>query len=289
MKGKIIPIFSCDLHGECTHGRFCQKQSVRVCLHCSDFDDTGTYPTAAPKPFIPTNEQIPDNRKKRLLITVATGDEFWRLLGLTRPFFKEYASKCDADFVALMNTTQTWPLYEKFRVHKWAGQYDQTLFVDSDCVIKSDCPNLFDMIPVGQVGLHDDTPLNSGHEWLFRSWQRVMDSQQVFRPLDKPHVTLNSGVVMCDRDTAFIWSPPEKPLPEIHEAEQVWVQGTIQDRCMDVFKLPRAFNEQWYSQSCEPGSSPEKWKRLADEAHIVHFAGCPNRFEEIRAFIERLK
>ncbi|MDI7046784.1 hypothetical protein QMN58_25070, partial [Escherichia coli] len=42
---------------------------------------------------------------------------------------------------------------EKFRVHTYARYFGQTLYVDADCWIKPECPNLFDMY---DTALHDD-------------------------------------------------------------------------------------------------------------------------------------
>ena len=37
-RGKDIPVYSCGLHGECTHGQVCRGQDpkVRICLTCGD-------------------------------------------------------------------------------------------------------------------------------------------------------------------------------------------------------------------------------------------------------------
>ena len=37
-RGHNLPVYACELHGECTHGQVCRGQdpSVRVCLTCDD-------------------------------------------------------------------------------------------------------------------------------------------------------------------------------------------------------------------------------------------------------------
>lgn len=37
-RGHNIPVYSCALHGECTHGQACkgQDKSVRICITCED-------------------------------------------------------------------------------------------------------------------------------------------------------------------------------------------------------------------------------------------------------------
>lgn len=45
-RGEQTDVFSCDIHGECAVRRYCQVQSVRICLHCTDFDE-GPEPVPA--------------------------------------------------------------------------------------------------------------------------------------------------------------------------------------------------------------------------------------------------
>lgn len=45
-RGDQIDVFGCDLYRECCVRRYCRSQSVRICLHCSDFDD-GSNPITA--------------------------------------------------------------------------------------------------------------------------------------------------------------------------------------------------------------------------------------------------
>ena len=37
-RGHDLPVYSCDLHGECTHRKVCrgQDESVRICIGCND-------------------------------------------------------------------------------------------------------------------------------------------------------------------------------------------------------------------------------------------------------------
>ena len=274
------------------------------CLHCSCYLPAKTsmatmfcpiekWKSWAPEmregsAFVHTRELIPSKRKKRLVITVGVGDEFEEMLKLTGPLMKSYAERCDADFFALTQLTQHWPLYEKFRIRQWADAYEQTLFIDGDCLVKPCARDLFRMVPSGSVGIHDDIGLNRDNGWAVRAWDRIMLSQKLYRRMRQPMSILNSGVVLVDRSVSFIWEAPRLPLPGVHEDEQVWIQSTIEDRCVSVFRLERAFNEQWYTQHTEAGNYPERWHKLACEADIVHFARCPNRIEEIKKWIQKL-
>lgn len=39
MSGQVVPIFRCEIHGECSTKRYCHNQKARSCLTCSDHED----------------------------------------------------------------------------------------------------------------------------------------------------------------------------------------------------------------------------------------------------------
>lgn len=216
---------------------------------------------------------IAPKRSDRLLVTVATGNTYTRLLTLTRPGFEAYAAKCKADYIEVTNVTSDQWQMEKFRIGELAKQYEQTLFVDSDCVILPNCPDLFDL---PGLRMHDDRlelmQRPSGIEWAQPEYDSVMASQGL---LSKPLKRIwNSGVVQCTRETASVWDHPPNRLPDSHCSEQFWVQ--YQAEKLGVMPLDVRCNFQWWFQDFAD--------RVA-EAWIVHFANAPNRFETIKAFL----
>lgn len=202
-------------------------------------------------------------RKPRLVITVATGQDYKRLLQLTSPLMKAYAARCQADFLQLTNQTHEMWQHEKFRVHQFVDQYEQILFLDCDCLVTNTCPDLFKLYPTG-LALHDDRPHLLEESWAQTEYNQVMASQGLQnQPLE--HVW-NTGVVLSDRKSGSAWQPPGAVLPQSHCSEQ-WLI-TYQAKLLGVAGLPREFNCQWWFKDFD-----EKSKH----AHIVHFANCPTR------------
>ena len=183
---------------------------------------------------------------------------------------QDYAERCDADFLEITDSTQDWPLYEKFRLRTIAERYEQTLFFDADCLVRSTCPDLFARFPSG-VAMRDDAPCWNA-DWMQNRWTEVMSSQGVARSLSQPIRAWNTGVVLCDRDHAFLWEPPERPLSDGHESEQVWVQATLQDRLIEVQDIGPGFNDQYYYPT---------FRETLPQTQIAHFALCPDRLSEI--------
>ena len=221
-------------------------------------------------PYRPVVEPPRFRGSKRLVVTIATGATHWALLALTRRTMQDYAERCDADFLELTNVTQDWPLYEKYRLRTIAERYSQTLFLDADCLVRRTCPDLFQRFPSG-VAMRDDAP-HWNADWMRTRWPEVMSSQGIARSLHEPIRAWNTGVVLCDRDHAFLWEPPECPLPNAHEAEQVWVQATLQDRLVAVQDIGPGFNDQYYYPT---------FRQTLPQTQIAHFAVCPDRLNEI--------
>jgi hypothetical protein len=213
---------------------------------------------------------IAKKTKPRLVITIATGTQFKKVLSVTRPYLQAYANRCDADYIELTNQSfDQWQL-EKFRVHGFAKQYEQTLFIDSDCYVRPSCPDIFEM---GETMLHADIEHNTWWpDWAPFEYGNVLASQGLAsKPVGQ---LLNSGVVLCSKKTADIWKPPAQRLPDSHCSEQWWVQHQCDK--FDVTLLPTEFNVQYWFK--------DFYARLST-AQIIHAANAPNKTELLQKLI----
>ena len=209
----------------------------------------------------------------RLLITMAQGQEFNKLLTLTGPYMMAYAEKCEATYIAIHgNPAAQWSMENKFRAWELAKQFDQTLWVDADCWIKPTCPNIFDF---ARLAMHNDKPfIDEKGFGSLDEYNAVMVSQGL-QPVGYLPKMLGAGVVLCTKATADVWKPPANPLPPTHCAEQCWVQ--YQARALGCFDLPIEYNTQaWF----------KGFKELLPKAHIVHLASVPHRYDAMRNLIQ---
>ena len=211
-------------------------------------------------------EVVPKN--KVLVITLGTGDEFSEILSLNRSI-KEYAERIGADYVELTNKTQLWWGYEKFRVYEYAQQYDYTIYIDADCVVSANCPNLVDLLGESDVLIHNDTPFLSSLDWMLEEKSVVYESQGLPVDTEIPSYCLNTGVVVCRQSSADIWKPPLLPLPRKHCDEQFWIEY----QCLpySVQYLPLKYNTQWWMKDF-----------TSLNCDIRHYANDPNRLETFR-------
>lgn len=213
----------------------------------------------------------------RLVITVATGAPFVKLLQLTKPTLQYYADKCGADYIELTNVTEDWWGLEKFRVGQFAKQYDQVLFIDADVIVRPTAPDLFDMVPTTHVGIHDDwNQLGTQLDWLHNDRKLLSESQGV--EVADPDICLNSGVVLFSKQTASVWDRPPKPIDITHTMEQTWVEHN----CLKhpIYNLPIEFNTQWWFP---------RFQQLVDKAEMVHISLAKGdlKYREVERYVKQ--
>lgn len=238
--------------------------------------------------FRPVNDTVKGG--DRLVITIATGKAREWLRYTERPM-QAYAAACGADFVVLKNTTQGWWGLEKFRLHEYAKAYEQTLFLDADVLITKSAKDLFDLTKA-DVAIYDETGDIQSPGWLSSAWHKVTHclgrpAYDAIQPILGPGAykrygrSYNSGVVLCTRKGASVWTPPKLPIPvESHVAEQIVVGWNLMQFNPSIQTLHMKRNLQ-------------SWNRLylvqLPSAEIVHLSGLDKKTEAIKTTIELLK
>lgn len=227
----------------------------------------------------------PATGRTRAIVTVANGTKFVELLKLTRPYMQAYADRVDADLIDLDNDTEDWGPIEKFRTWHFAKEYDEVLFVDADCVIKPDAPNIFEQY-TETICVHDDWSRLYKTEWLERERKTV--SAKTGLEIQNTSQCLNSGVVLSRKAACDIWLKPALDIGTTHCAEQIWLEHQIDNAAWcsgaTLAKLDSRWNWQWWFSTHDEGAFEAG---LAD-AWIVHFANAPDRLKLIGEYLATL-
>lgn len=215
--------------------------------------------------------QRPKTDRTRCLVTIATGKEFRKLLDVTRPSLKRYAEKNNADFIELTNETETWWGFEKFRARHFAEQYDETFFVDADCVINPDAPCIFGSNE--SLLVHDDFQYLNRTDWI--DAERSEIERTLGMELERKPTCLNSGVVYCRNASSRVWDPPAANIVTSHTAEQLFFEQSAFRLGYDL--LNAKWNWQFYFK--------DFW-RHAPDAWIVHFATSNQKLLNAQKMLE---
>ena len=84
--------------------------------------------------------------------------------------------------------------WNKFYIHELLNEYKRIIYLDIDILIREDCPNLFDIVPVDKLGMFNEGRYTTRYEYLEQA------SEYYKEPL-KPWngKFYNSGVMVISR------------------------------------------------------------------------------------------
>jgi glycosyltransferase involved in cell wall biosynthesis len=157
--------------------------------------------------------------EKKALVTITVGDYAIRMARATQPLMREYASRCEADFLVITQPKfehlgQLY--YEKFQLYEFLQSYDRVLYVDNDVLIAPDSPNLFLMTPLDHFGASSE-----------ESWTKCADCKRAIcdelGSTNWTHPYFNAGVMLASRNHREIFDPDQPGL-------KLWATETVRKK-----------------------------------------------------------
>jgi lipopolysaccharide biosynthesis glycosyltransferase len=205
------------------------------------------------------------------VVTVAIGAEFREIAALTHPFMADYASRIGADFVSLHGPVEN-PYLEKLRLGDYLCLYDRILFLDSDVIVRPDCPDLFELVPADCFGAW----LASNHSPRFDP--EIAQLQQQLGNISWQKTYFNSGVMVVSRQHREAFASVTEPHHE--PFDQGLLNYRVQKLGYRIFDIGHRFNH--------TGVASQTADRF--QSHIIHFAGQKQqRANAIRADLRHLR
>lgn len=203
-----------------------------------------------------------------LVLTAAVGDKFERISKLTLPTIASYAKKINAECIVLSEehmNGEISPHWLKFKIYDYLKKYNRIIFLDSDLIVRSDTPNLFDLVPEDKFGIFNEAGFTNRYPCIDELIQVYG-----FIPPKKTEIKYyNSGVMVLSRKHREIFRPPKDYKPLVNSfGEQTFLNYRIQSNGDQVQELDFNFNR----MSCL--DMPTGLNRLS--SYIVHYAGCPS-------------
>lgn len=247
-----------------------------ICMHNAVNEKLGKPICSMERAYMLWRHKRPATQNTRCIVSVATGYEMIAIAKMTWPTMQAYADRVGADFIGLDNQTEDWWGLEKFRTGQFANQYDETLFLDADCVVRGETPNIFDEHQESICILEESDNYKTS-DWLTKERKAVSERSGV--AIENSSMSLNSGVVLSRRSACSVWDRPTVDIGKTHCAEQIWVGKQVMDAIaggQSFRSLDRRWNWQWWFKDFAEG---------LEKAYIVHFASARNRLEAISKYI----
>lgn len=210
-----------------------------------------------------------------LVLTIAIGDYYQELAKVTHPTLKDYSAKIQADFLSLDNVdiSNTTPHWEKFIIYDLLKAYDRIIYLDTDLVVRSFTPNLFDIVPIEQLGMWNEA------QCLHRP-RHLLVTEALKYGIDISgcdHKFYNSGVMVISKEHQEVFKKPTVELGDINSYyEQMYINIMIKKLNINMFDLSYHCNRIDYIDTLVANK---------EESYIIHKAGC----EKSQATIDALK
>lgn len=202
------------------------------------------------------------SRRKYLVLTIAVGEVYKQMGEYTHPTIEKYAERIGADFMVLDESNSTSPHWEKFQIFHLLNQYERILYLDTDLIVRDDCPNLFEVVPVNFLGLFNEALFTDGRSI---SMYEVCRDYETTLP-DWNGAYYNTGVMVISRSHKYLFKKPDKEVFNFYE--QGYLNLKISQMEINVFDLPYNYNR----MTCmDPIIGEERFA-----SYIVHYAGYPS-------------
>jgi len=199
-----------------------------------------------------------------LVLTIAVGPEYEKMAKLTHPSIQAYAKKIGAEFLCIKEKklAKSTPHWDKFQINELLLKYERILYVDTDLIIREDCPNLFDIVPKTLLGAFNEAPFTD------RSKELLIDCCKQY------NITLpnwngkyyNTGVLVISQIHRSLFEKPEKEYFSFYE--QSYLNMMISFKDIKVFDIDHKFNR----MTCMDQLTGEE----RFDSYIIHYAGYPN-------------
>lgn len=205
---------------------------------------------------------------KKAVVTVTIGDQYKKLAELTHPSIRAYANKIGADFIILdkKEIATTTPHWEKFKIFHLLNQYNRIIYVDTDLIIRDDCPDLFDIVPQNKFGVFNEGRFIDRSEEM-----RAGFKQYVFDLPKWDKLYYNTGVMVISRQHKFIFEKPSEEIPNAFDMTLINLR-LIKSQT-EIFELPHKLNRMDMIDRLRLTGEPRHG------SYIIHYTGAPQNAE----------
>jgi hypothetical protein len=217
----------------------------------------------------------------KAIVTIVNGEKYEKIWERTKPFFLQYAEKCDAELIVLNGSdglALPSPHWIKFSLYELLKKdFERIAFIDADIIIRDDAPSLFDVVPEDEFGIFNEGLFTPRNVCIYEVMNKYAQDMMINYGVDKftydGKSYYNTGVMVCSRGHRSIFKIIEtiKPLRH-HFGEQTFLNYKIFMSKFKVFELDYKFNRMSIMDRITGMT------RL--DSYFIHYAGDGDRLFE---------
>lgn len=197
-----------------------------------------------------------------LVLTIAVGEKYQRMAEYTHPTLKQYAKRIGADFLSIDRSNSSTPHWEKFKIFHLLNKYKRILYLDTDVIMRDDCPNLFEIVSEEKLGIFNEAPFTDGRRM---SMYKACKAHDTTLPAWNGKY-YNTGVMVISRVHKYLFKKPEKEIFNFYE------QGFL-NLIIAQHEVPMHDLKYWFNRmTCMDALTGEE----RHASYIIHYAGYPS-------------
>jgi len=212
----------------------------------------------------------------KAVVTLTTGKHYEMIATLSHPTLKAYAMRIGADFIVIREPDVELPHWNKYQLRGLLDRYDRIIYLDTDLIVRDDCPDLFEMVPEDRIGLFNEG--NFAPREASMAEVALLYQEPLKKKWDGDYY--NTGVMVLSRIHRDLFVLPEKIL-DTGMYEQSYLDLRILNDEWPVHELEYRLNRMTI---LDPLTGEN---RLA--SYIVHYAGAPSPYDVMRIMEDDLK
>ncbi|MDB3944468.1 hypothetical protein N9444_00955 [Gammaproteobacteria bacterium] len=201
----------------------------------------------------------------------------------TLPLLHEYAKFLSAEFFVMDHeppviTDDGKPHFRTMRIGEFLQEYDRVVYIDADCVLNKNIPNVLKLVPPEKVGcVLEDV----GSQIAERS--AVMKAvQREFGEIGWRNKFINNGIMVVSKEHKCVFEPVDGQYYLGWMSDIAHISYQIKNNNLDIFELNYTWNHM--SMFSEPwNGSPSRF-----DSKIIHYAGNADFPDRGRRSRERL-
>lgn len=203
---------------------------------------------------------------KKAVVTICIGEEFESVAEYTHPTLKKYAERIGAEFIKIESALTT-PHWAKFIIQDLLNKYDRIIYLDTDLIVRDDCPDLFEIVPYNQLGAFNEAKFTQREFSIIETAKAYGIDPSKLRWNGKYY---NTGVMVISKCHRNLFRKPEVEFSSYYEQGFLNLtfaleesNRTKEDNTL-MFDLSYTFNR----MTCLDFSG-----EIRHASYIIHYAG----------------
>jgi lipopolysaccharide biosynthesis glycosyltransferase len=203
---------------------------------------------------------------KKAVVTICIGDEFKSLSELTHPTIRKYAERVGAEFIVI-DTCKTTPHWEKFYMYDLLNTYDRIIYLDTDLIVRDDCPDLFEVVPYNQIGAFNEAKFVSREYSLIETAKAYNIDASKINWNGKYY---NTGVMVLSKCHKKFFKKPEIENSNFYEQGYLNLKISVEESHRTKEDMPLMFDlsYQFNRMTCLDFCG-----EVRHASYIIHYAG----------------